>query len=319
MSECALSTFLILAMLPMTGCTGGETPARAPENPAPVPISSTVRHMLYSDTIGQAFAIDVALPFLPSGAPVPVVYVTDGGTMFPLVANAARLLQLGSELPPMIIVGIGYAGHSPAEVMALRTRELTPTVDDDFVAEAAEGTFPQPAEVPPGQADAFLDFIEREVKPFIRANYPVSDDQTLVGDSLGGLFTLYALFNRTGDYDRYLAGSPSIWWDDAMVFDEEAAYAAARDDLDVDLFLSVGALEEGHDPDTDGSRMVSNVLEMAHRLESRGYANLRLTQHVFEGETHLSVIPATFSRGLRALFATEAAVMQAQQPADAGS
>jgi predicted alpha/beta superfamily hydrolase len=302
----------LLATLILAGCTGGERRASDTDQANSVPISSTVRHMLYSDAIGQAFAVDVALPFLPSSDHMPVVYVTDGGTMFPLVANAARLLQLGTELPPMLIVGIGYTGHPPAEVMALRARELTPTVDEDFVAEAAEGPFPQSTEIPPGGADTFLDFIEDEVKPFIRANYPVSDDETLVGDSLGGLFTLYALFNRTGDYDRYLAGSPSIWWDGEVLFTHEAAYAAAHDDLDVDLFLSVGALEEGQDPDTGDSRMVSNTVEMGRLLKSRGYPSLRLSEHIFEGETHVSVIPATFSRGLRALFAAEAAVLRAE-------
>ncbi len=39
------------------------------------------------------------------------------------------------------------------------------------------------------------------------------------------------------------------------------------------------------------------------RLEDRNYPNLRMTIHIFENETHLSVIPATFSRGLREAFA----------------
>lgn len=53
--------------------------------------------------------------------------------------------------------------------------------------------------------------------------------------------------------------------------------------------------------------MVTNMQAMASVLEQRNYPSLRLTQHVFEGETHLSVIPATLSRGLRAVFARDVA------------
>jgi predicted alpha/beta superfamily hydrolase len=273
-----------------TATTSPPTPEaapieEAPDQPAAVTIPGTDRHLLYSEEIDQTFQIDVAMPYTPPAGKLPVVYVTDGGSMFPLVAISSRLLQLGFELPPMIIVGIGHEVETPLETLALRTRDLTPTLDETFVAEQAAGPMALPEGLTPGGADAFLDFIENQVKPMIRANYPASDDETLVGDSLGGLFTLHALFTRTDDYDRYLAGSPSIWWDDATLFEAEAAYADRHDDLDADVFLSVGALEEGANPEFDDSRMVSNTVEMAERLRAHGYPNLRLTEHVFEGET----------------------------------
>jgi predicted alpha/beta superfamily hydrolase len=294
-----------------------ESTAATPVN-QPVIISGSQRHVMFSEKIGQEFAIDVAGPYVPSSEPMAVVYVTDGGIMFPLVANSARLLQLGFELPPVLVVGIGYAGEPPDRVMALRTRDLTPSIDEGFVERSAEGPMPFPSDLSPGGGEAFLDFIEEEVKPFIRANYSVTDDETLVGDSLGGLFALHTLFTRPDAYDRYLVGSPSIWWDGAALFDAEANLAAGNEDLNADVFLSVGGLEEPEDADedTDG-RMVSNTVEMGKRLRSRGYPNLKLTEHIFEGETHLSVIPATMSRGLRALFAAEAEALRAQMEAAA--
>ena len=105
---------VILTALILTGCTEEEVVIETGAQPMAVPVSGSVRHQMYSEKIGQTFTIDVALPFAPSDQPMPVVYVTDGGTMFPLVANSARLLQLGYELPPMIVVGIGYPVTSPA-------------------------------------------------------------------------------------------------------------------------------------------------------------------------------------------------------------
>ena len=311
-----MKTLPALATVLVIGCTAEPpdstttTPVPAPvdtppasSSPPAVTVANTFRHVLHSDTIGQDFLIDVALPYTLPDEPMPVVYVTDGNTMFALVTNTTRLLQLGAELPPMIVVGIGHAVSTTAEVLALRTRDLTPTVDAAYVEGASQGPMALPEGIAPGGAAAFLDFIEDEVKPLIAANYPAkADDATLVGDSLGGLFALYALFNRTDDYQRYVAGSPSLWWDEKTLFSDEAAYADRAVDLDVDLFLSVGGLEEDPTNSEDTFKMVGNMQAMAGLLADRGYPNLRMTSHVFEDETHLSVIPATFSRGLREVF-----------------
>jgi hypothetical protein len=48
--------------------------------------------------------------------------------------------------------------------------------------------------------------------------------------------------------------------------------------------------------------MVTGMQEMARIMQDRHYNNLELTTHIFEDETHISVAPATFSRGLRAVF-----------------
>lgn len=50
------------------------------------------------------------------------------------------------------------------------------------------------------------------------------------------------------------------------------------------------------------ARMVGNVEDVSATLNQRAYKGLDLTTHIFEGETHLSVIPGTFSRGLREVF-----------------
>ena len=85
-----------------------------------------------------------------------------------------------------------------------------------------------------------------------------------------------------------------------VAFDYEARYAATHDDLPVTMFISAGALEAVLEPEF--AAMVANVEEMVKILESRKYPGLKLTSHIFENETHLSVIPATMSRGLRAVF-----------------
>ena len=174
----------------------------------PTSISGTIRHTLHSTEIDETFVIDVALPLAlqetQGQAPLPVIYLTDGNMMFPMVTSTLRLLQAGNEAPAAILVGIGYANE--ADVLKLRTRDLTPTHNAAYDAAELSNA---PKGVRSGGADAFLDFISKEVKPLIHANYPAAKTgDTLMGDSLGGLFALYAMLTRTEEYTNYVAGSP---------------------------------------------------------------------------------------------------------------
>jgi hypothetical protein len=47
---------------------------------------------------------------------------------------------------------------------------------------------------------------------------------------------------------------------------------------------------------------IADMYEMASRLESRNYPNLKLEIHVFEGETHTSCYPGGLSRALRIIY-----------------
>jgi hypothetical protein len=152
----------------------------------------------------------------------------------------------------------------------------------------------------PANAPAFLAFINDELKPLIEAKYRIdAGDQTHVGMSLGGLFALYALFAAPQSFQRVVALSPSIWWNDRDILRAEAAFARDARDLPVNLFLSIGALEETGSPT---AKMVSNLYEMDAVLRGRKYPSLRQTMEVFPQETHNSVYAASLTRGLRTVF-----------------
>ena len=168
----------------------------------PASITASHRYRLRAEHIDQTFVIDVSLPSVPvaKGQKLPVIFVTDGNGNFPIAAQTARLLQYGPyPLPPAIVVGVGYPTDTLEEwalTSKLRTRDLSPWVDQSV--ERRYRSAPEPWRLPDhirqGGAGAFLSFIQDEVKPFLRARYPVdADDCTLVGGSMGGLFALYAL------------------------------------------------------------------------------------------------------------------------------
>ena len=267
----------------------------------PATLLATHRYALESRTISETFQIDVALPSPWMGQRpdhrLPVVYVMDANTVFGIAAQALRFLQNADGVPPCLLVGVGYQLEGPRrrrrDYGGLRTRDLTPSFDAAFheTLLAQLGDRPLPDIGPAGGGEAFLDFLIEEVRPFIAERY-VTDagDQTLVGSSLGGLFSLHAYLTRPGAFQRHVANSPALWWRDGEAF---ATEAAAQPDPATRLFLSVGGLE------TDRRwPMVDHMREMADRLAERG---LPVTPHVFEDESHTSVIPAALSRGLRSV------------------
>lgn len=251
-----------------------------------VRLSNTEQHLYHSSIIKDSFVINIALPKnYDKSKKYPVVYLTDANIFFGLVAETSWLLQYGNEIPEIVVAAVGYPDDS--RHFKLRERDLLPT----------KGDLDEPA----GRAENFLDFICNELKPFIHDHYSVDEnDSTLAGDSYGGLFGLYVLFNRPRIFRRYIIGSPSIYRDDSDIFNHEMSYAEDHEDLAARVFLSAGQLEATEEP--VHAAMLSNTVKMVETLKGRNYPQLKLTSCFFDNETHLSVIPATMSRGLREVY-----------------
>lgn len=103
-------------------------------------------------------------------------------------------------IPPMIIVGI---------LNTNRTRDYTPThvPTDPSGFDLSQS----------GGGDAFLDFIEKELIPYIDKNYRTTPYRTFVGHSLGGLLTGYTLAKRPHLFKNFLSLDPTSDWDNGLM------------------------------------------------------------------------------------------------------
>ncbi|MFM1654869.1 alpha/beta hydrolase [Brevibacillus sp. B_LB10_24] len=156
-----------------------------------------------------------------------------------------------------------------------------------------------------GGAEAFLAFMEEELKPAIEGQYPIDRArQALFGHSLGGLFVLNVLFASPGSFRSYIAGSPSVWWKNHSLLrrwqEFEARLLSGK--IQADVLIGVGS-EEKPGMVEDAKR----VYELLHAYQTNG---LRLAFHEFEGEGHVSVIPPLISRALHFLFGRRAVSVQ---------
>ena len=275
-----------------------------------VEIHGTKQFELSSEHAEADYQIRVAepvagvMPFPPG--PRRVLWVLDADLFFGTAVETTRLMsQLYGELPPLLVVGIGYDTDAPAVQAELRARDFTPTVDSGFgemaraLPNAPEPTLPEGRRL--GRSSHFLDFLVHEAIPFVEARYDVAEEgSVLFGSSLGGLFTLYAMLERPETFDAYIAVSPAIWWDDGWLLRLEERAAGSRDDMPADLFLAVGAGEERPEiPMLAPFQMVTNVETMAERLRSRSYPSLDLTTFIADGESHTTVVSVALTRGLR--------------------
>ncbi|CAG7638356.1 Ferri-bacillibactin esterase BesA [Paenibacillus solanacearum] len=260
-----------------------------------VTIPRTVQRVMRSRSGNRAYRISVAVPAeaAPSGG-YPVIYVLDANSVFGTMTEAVRVQGRRPErtgVDPAIVVGIGYETDAP--FADERYYDFTPPVSDAELPKRPDGkAWPEV-----GGAEAFLTFIEDELKPAIEGEFAIdASRQTIFGHSLGGLFVLHALFTRPGTFRTYIAGSPSIHWSKRLVMEEERAFAACLEDrrIGVNLLIAVGELERSHP-----SGMNRHAEEMADRLSALADAGLRVEFKQFEGEGHVSVLPGLISRALR--------------------
>ncbi len=268
------------------------------EAPPEVSLRGSQLHQFRSKD-GREFFIGIKTPReyeQDTDVDFPVLYVLDGRGPFLLVTETYNSLRIGNEIRPMIIVGIVEKPVSVADYFMKRKYNFTPTRVTESQSEPAQEKDQQNRT---GGADKFLAILTGEILPWTEARYRTSTDRGLAGFSLGGLFATHVLFTAPDSFTHFLIGSPSLWWDNEIMFEREQKFSEEFDDLSARVFLSVGSLEDHR------LRMVSNTIRLAETLKSRDYKGLHLESHLFEDETHLSVAPATYSRGLRSLFGRE--------------
>jgi hypothetical protein len=185
----------------VTTSWGGPTAHRDPGH---------LTFLVASGVLGEPRTINVYTPpgydAQPS-ASFPVLYMPDGGLEedFPHIAvTIDSLIRLG-RIPPMLVVGIENTE---------RRRDLTgpTTVAEDSTVAPRVG----------GSAD-FRRFIRDELMPEVRTRYRCTDDAFIVGESLAALFVVETFVLEPSLFQRYIAISPSLWWNGGALLQLAAA------------------------------------------------------------------------------------------------
>ncbi|MGB5549769.1 MAG: alpha/beta hydrolase-fold protein [Thermoanaerobaculia bacterium] len=235
---------------------------------------------LRSDILDELRTVYVSLPasYRQSQRSYPVLYLLDGNWHFPVVASQVRYLsECGASdiiVPELIVVGIENTD---------RDRDFTPT----HVPEYKGMEFPTS-----GEAAAFLQFLTRELIPFIDETYRTEDHRVLGGWSFGGLFTIYTMMQTPELFDAYLGISPSIWWEEELLLSESPPGPLEHP---IRLMMTIGSEEEGGWTHTAATKF-------AKQLEERPVEGLEVTFIEIEGAGHNQSLPLAYYRAIRALY-----------------
>lgn len=235
------------------------------------------------------YQITVSIPdTTPPQNGFPVLYILDGDAYFILTNEILRLQSRRVEktkVEEMILVGIGYPDTDVFH--SYRVYDFTTPAIEEHLPTRPDGQ-PWPAH---GGADAFLTVIEKQLMPVIREHYPIdATRQALFGHSLGGLFSLYTLFEKADLFAEYIAFSPSIWWNNRAILAKEQnldKHLAKR------LFIAVEHTEQ------------KNMYREAYGLYTRLQEADRLITIDFfasKEDNHMSIVPTAMSRALRFLW-----------------
>jgi predicted alpha/beta superfamily hydrolase len=284
-----LAAFLLVsaAGIGATAASPGKPIAEA-ASPPPVALPDTRVETLHSAINGIDYILRIGLPpeFRDDGdSEHPLLVLLDADYSFPIAQSIVTHLRERGDLPQLIVVGIAYAG--PPAYRLHRTRDYTPT-------RMAHGGYGPEIQRHSGGGPQFAEFIARELLPRMRARYRTVGKRVLVGHSYGGLFGAWALLERPGLFDGYILASPSLWYDDYVLFAREAARQPPDRMQAVGVYAATGALEANRDHD-----MPADLLRFGARLSHARWPNVDFRYQILDDETHNSVFPRALSNGLR--------------------
>jgi len=262
--------------------------------------------VLESPDQARRWRVNVGVPVKASAKPAPVLYMLDGNAAA-MVLDQDMLADLAAHAAP-VLVFIGYDNDLRVDSPA-RTRDYTAwidTADDENGAPQSSG----------GGAYAFLDLIERRIKPEIERRATIDlQQQSLWGHSLGGLFVVSTLYTRPAAFQHYVSASPSLWWSQgAPLGDMERQFIANNQRQPAQVTVMLGGDERTGNRgvrDMTNPRVVAHLRRIggatpdaAQQLATRlaKVPGLTVQYREFPGLGHGPMLPASLKATLSQLY-----------------
>jgi predicted alpha/beta superfamily hydrolase len=217
----------------------------------------------------------------PPDAPLPVLYMPDGGIQedFLHVAGLLQVSVANGTMRPFMLVGMQNTQ---------RRRDLTGPTDSAADRKIAPVV---------GGSPAYRAFIRDELMPEIKRRYRTTGETAIVGESLAGLFVVETYLLEPQLFDHYLAFDPSLWWNGGALPRQAAALLAKGKPGKHSLYLASSS-EAG---------IAVEVQRLADVLAKQAPPGLQWHQEKMPAETHGTIYHPAALTAFRAVFKPAAA------------
>lgn len=188
-----------------------------------------------------------------------VIYMQDAQNLFDAKTAYSGEWNVDEKLDslkaPVIVVGIEHGNDK-------RTEELTPYKNEKYGG---------------GNADNYLDFIVKTLKPYIDTNYRTktkAKNTIIMGSSLGGLVSYYAALKYPETFGKAGVFSPSFWFsNDIYTLTKKAPKIKTK------IYFLCG--------DNESDDMVKDMKKMERLLDTKRCYCLHLTKSkIVKGGEH---------------------------------
>jgi predicted alpha/beta superfamily hydrolase len=231
---------------------------------------------LSSKILGETRTLNI---YLPEGyhqndtAKYPVIYLLDGSADEDFI-HVVGLVQFNNfswidRVPKSIVVGIANTD---------RRRDFTyPTK-----ISADKAKYPTT-----GASAKFIEFIEKELQPYVTNAYRTSEEKMLIGQSLGGLLASEILLKKPQLFTKYVIISPSLWWDDASLLDQPSVILDESYAMETRIYIGVG--KEGLTPGENPRVMEVDANLLAEKLKATKSKNVKVYFDYLPDEDHATI------------------------------
>lgn len=234
------------------------------------------RNTIYSTILKENRELQILLPneFKDTYFTYPAIYILDAEINFNTAVEVLSFLMDNHFIPPQLVVGIMNTD---------RLRDMTPV--DSVLSKTI---FPTR-----GGADSFLKVLKNEIIPFVDKNYRTNKRRMIIGHNYSGLLSVHAFLNDSDLFDKYMAFSPILWWNDTAIVSDMEKYLSEKSSLRKHLFISF-------------AREAKNMLEackgLTRVLEEKSPDDLNWKCDWMPDEDHYSLYRKSLMNGMEYVF-----------------
>ena len=159
---------------------------------------------IYSEILKENRAIKIRLPMgyeADATKKYEVIYILDGEWNMKNFSFIYSFAMEDGFVPPVILVALP---NTYIDGENMRDRDFLPLkMKNNKLA---------------GSADNFLEFLKKEVIPYIEKKFPANGVSSLYGHSFGGVFTMYTLLTEPDLFENYYCTDPPLGWENGYLF-----------------------------------------------------------------------------------------------------